>query len=121
MTFFICPAVVEDQEAAAGYRCTLRECNCFSDGRGAGACWLDNRHNKSGDDLRKLADYDSENPPSDWYAFKYYLKTVLHSAADENELLRSMLLNARNILRDGGYVYALEIDKVLGAAPQKVE
>ncbi len=46
MTFFICPAVVEDQDAAAGYSCTIRQCNCFSDGRGAGACWLDTRHNK---------------------------------------------------------------------------
>ncbi len=80
MTVLICPAVIEDQGSAAGYRCTIRQCSCFADEQGAGPCWL-----------------------------------------DEIERLRSMLMNARNILRDGGYVYALEIDKVLGAAPQKVE
>ncbi len=73
------------------------------------------------DELRKLADHDSEDPPADWYAFKYYSGTVLHGAADEIERLRSVLMNARNILRDGGYVYAAEIDKALGAVPQKVE
>ncbi len=48
----------------------------------------------------------------------------INELLEENEQLRSMLMNARNILRDGGYDYAYTIDEYLGLVnkvPQKVE